>query len=207
MSQSKFSRSSKSSKNNASSGEFTAALSQFMAVTGLPIKDATKYIQRYGQADLAIDAYYNDPHALPGPSGQLKATPSLLPSKLNALFDKYQAPGGTGGDDDIISIDGTIRLCSDLCVDPEDVVLLAVAYELKAPGVGEFTRAGWREGWRALGIDALLGMKNLLPQLRRDLGSEFSYFRKVYLYTFEFARSEGQRSLSMFHNHSSILRY
>lgn len=54
-----------------------------------------------------------------------------------------------GGDE--IAIDGTIKLCEDLEVDPEDVVMLAVAYELKSPKVGEWSRAGWVEGWKGLG--------------------------------------------------------
>jgi hypothetical protein len=51
-------------------------------------------------------------------------------------------------------VDGTIRLCNDLNVDPEDVVLLAVAYELKSPRVGEWGRKGWVDGWKALGCVA-----------------------------------------------------
>ena len=45
-------------------------------------------------------------------------------------------------------MDGTIRLCEDLAVNPEDVVLLAVAYELQAPRVAEWTKNGWVEGWK-----------------------------------------------------------
>lgn len=52
---------------------------------------------------------------------------------------------------DEISIDGTIQLCQDLKVDPENVVLLAVAYELKSPRVGEWNKKGWVEGWSRLG--------------------------------------------------------
>lgn len=54
-------------------------------------------------------------------------------------------------DGEDITIDGTIKLCEDLGVDPEDVVLLAVAYELKSPAMGQWTRKGWTEGWKALG--------------------------------------------------------
>ncbi|KIJ26219.1 hypothetical protein M422DRAFT_236630, partial [Sphaerobolus stellatus SS14] len=157
---SKSNRTSKSSKHSA---EFTNELNQFIAVTNLPIKEATKFITKYGKADLAIDAYYNDPNALASSSTAAARPPPVSNTKLNTLFDKYKAPDATGTDQDIISIDGTIRLCADLSVDPEDVVLLAVAYELKAPGVGEFTRAGWREGWKTLGVESLAGMKNLLP--------------------------------------------
>jgi DCN1-like protein 1/2 len=195
MSQSKANRSSRLSSRQNNSPDFTAAVNQFMAVTNQSIKDATKYIQKYGKADLAIDAYFNDPNTMFTASSTQNRRDSTTQSqaqKLNVLFDGYKARGEPG---DSISIDGTIRLCADLEVDPEDVVLLAVAYELKAPGVGEFTRAGWRDGWRNLGIDSLAGMRNALPRLRRNLGSDFSYFKKVYLFTFDFARSEGQRSL------------
>ena len=36
-------------------------------------------------------------------------------------------------------------------MNPEDVVLLAIAYELKSPRVGEWTKQGWTEGWKNLG--------------------------------------------------------
>ena len=62
------------------------------------------------------------------------------------MCDVYADP-----DDDDITVDGTIKLCEDLGVDPEDVVLLAVAFELKSPAMGRWTRAGWIEGWRAVG--------------------------------------------------------
>lgn len=54
-------------------------------------------------------------------------------------------------DGDEITIDGTIKLCEDLGVDPEDVVLLAVAWELKSPRMGEWTRKGWLDGWKTIG--------------------------------------------------------
>ena len=53
-------------------------------------------------------------------------------------------------DEDDITVDGTLSLCKDLGLDPEDVVLLAVACELKSPGVGRWRKAGWVEGWRGL---------------------------------------------------------
>ncbi|KAF8503170.1 defective in Cullin neddylation protein 1 [Gautieria morchelliformis] len=196
MSQSKANRSSRLSSRQNTSPEFTAAVSQFMAVTDQPHMDATRYIQKYGTADAAINAYFNDPNTMFTASptqSRRDTTTQSQGQKLNALFDGYKVKGEPG---DSISIDGTIRLCADLGVDPEDVVLLAVAFELKAPGVGEFTRAAWRDGWRSLGIDSLAGMKNILPRLRRNLGSDYNYFKKVYLFTFDFARSEGQRSLA-----------
>ncbi|KAJ6578672.1 hypothetical protein DFH09DRAFT_346209 [Mycena vulgaris] len=119
-------------------------IAQFCGVTGASVKDAKKFLDKYKRVDVAIDAYYGDPAAL---AAVPKASvPAASTSKLNALFDKYKDPDGAE-----ISVDGTIRLCADLDVNPEDVVLLAVAYELKSPRVGEWNRPGWLEGWKNIG--------------------------------------------------------
>ena len=72
---------------------------------------------------------------------------SLLPN-MEALMPSSADPEGNG---DTISVDGTIALCGDLGVDPEDVALLALAYELKSPTPGEWARKGWVDGLKALG--------------------------------------------------------
>jgi len=43
-----------------------------------------------------------------------------------------------------------MKFCEDLEVDPEDVVLLALAYELKSPRMAIWTKQGWVEGWKKL---------------------------------------------------------
>lgn len=45
-------------------------------------------------------------------------------------------------------IDGTILYCQDLGVEPEDVVMLAVAWLTKAPTMGRFAKKGWIDGWK-----------------------------------------------------------
>jgi DCN1-like protein 1/2 len=161
-----------------------ALLSDFCSITGASPKDARRYLDKHQRRlDAAIDAYYQE-------GGSRTSIAST--SKLNALFEKYKDPTG-----DEISIDGTIQLCQDLKVDPENVVLLAVAYELKSPRVGEWNKKGWVEGWSRLGCDTVDGMKDTLTRLRAKLGSDSSYFHKVYDHTFGFARTEGQRSLAI----------
>ncbi|KAJ7573970.1 Cullin binding-domain-containing protein [Mycena floridula] len=159
-------------------------IAQFCGITGASVKDARKFIEKYKRFEVAIDAYYNDPNALNATQKHQSSQPST--SKLTSLFDKYKEP-----DSDEIAVDGTIKLCEDLGVDPEDVVLLAVAYELKSPSLGRWTKQGWIEGWKALGYVCPL------PKLRDKLASNPPYFKKVYSHTFDFARTEGARSLGM----------
>ncbi|EIM84253.1 DUF298-domain-containing protein [Stereum hirsutum FP-91666 SS1] len=163
-------------------------LLQFTSITSASIKDARKYLDKYKRVEIAVDAYYNDLSSRPRTT-----EPPASTSKLNAVFDNYADPN----DPDLITVDGTIKLCEDLGVDPEDVVLLAVAYELKSPRMAEWKRQGWIAGWKSVGCDSIATMKTSLLRLRDKLGSDPNYFRSVYSYTFDFARAEGQRSLPL----------
>ncbi|PCH43160.1 DUF298-domain-containing protein [Wolfiporia cocos MD-104 SS10] len=172
-----------SSRSSRARSDLETSISQFVSVTGASTRDARRYLERHKRLDAAIDAFYNDPGA---------ARSGASTTKLNALFDQYKDP-----DAEEITVDGTIRLCQDLCVDPEDVVLLAVAYELRSPRMGEWSRKGWVDGWRALGHDTLPAMQGALARLRERLGADPEYFQKVYNYTFDFSRQAGQRSLAL----------
>lgn len=165
------------------------AMAQFCGVTGASVKDAQKFLAKYKRVDVAVDAYYSDPQALA--ASARRTEPAASTSKISELFERYKESEG-----DEIGPDGTIKLCSDLSVDPEDVVLLAVAFELKAPRLGSWSKTGWVEGWKRLGCDKLPAMQNTLMKLRDRLGSDSQYFNKVYAYTFEFSRQEGARSLA-----------
>lgn len=58
----------------------------------------------------------------------------------------------TDSDGDEITMDGTMQLCEDLGVNPdEDCVLYAIAFELKSPRMGEWNKKGWTDGWKSLG--------------------------------------------------------
>ncbi|CAA7261982.1 unnamed protein product [Cyclocybe aegerita] len=168
--------------------KFDNDVAQFCAITGASTKDARDFLKHHKRLDVAIDAYYNNPNAFSGRRKTDSSTPST--SKLSQLFDKYKDPDG-----DDITVEGTIKFCEDLEVDPEDVVLLAVAYELSSKRMGQWTRQGWIDGWKNVGTDSISGMKDSLSRLRTQLASDPVYFQKVYNHTFDFARSEGQRSL------------
>jgi len=170
-------------------------VSQFCQVTGAPVKDAVKFITKYKRVDIAIDAFYNDPTAIAAATqakSKSQQAAQVTLTKLNDLFDSYKEQDG-----DEIGISGTLKFCEDLLVDPEDVVMLAIAYELKSPGVCVWVRKGWTDGWKALQCDNILSMREAAIKLKQKLSSDPSYFTKVYNYTFDFAKSEGQRSLAI----------
>lgn len=47
-------------------------------------------------------------------------------------------------------MDGTMRYCEDLDVNPEEIVMLALAYFTKAPTMGRFSRKGWIDAWQGV---------------------------------------------------------
>ena len=116
-------------------------------------------------------------------------------SRLSRTFSCR--PFSTDHDGGEIEVDGALTWCKDLGVDPEDVVLLPIAYELKSPSVGSFPRKPWIDGWRSLGCDSIPSMRTALPKLRDKLANDPSYFTAVYNYTFEFAKTGAQRSISV----------
>ncbi|KAF9074381.1 defective in Cullin neddylation protein 1 [Rhodocollybia butyracea] len=180
-----------SQKNKSKQMPTDSDIASFCSVTGASNKDAKKFLEKYKRLDAAVDAYYTNPNQF---SIATSKQPSNAPStsKLTVLFNEYKDP-----ESEDITIDGTIKLCQDLEKDPEDVVLLAVAYELKSPEIGHWTKKGWVDGWKANGCDSLPGMKTAVARFGEQLSSDPAYFRKVYLYTFDLGRTEGARSLAM----------
>ncbi|KAI9222550.1 potentiating neddylation domain-containing protein [Blastocladiella britannica] len=61
----------------------------------------------------------------------------------------------------------------------------------------EFARPGWVNGWTKLGCDSIESMRTAVPKLRSDLDADKALFANVYNYAFDFAKEEGQRSLSV----------
>ncbi|KAH9966382.1 hypothetical protein BGW80DRAFT_736621 [Lactifluus volemus] len=108
---------------------------EFVKLTGATVREAKRYLDKHRHLDSAMEAYMN---------GRENMTPA--PGQLEKVFNQYK-----DRDDEDITVDGTLNLCSDLGLDPEDVVLLAVAYELQSPRVGRWKKSGWVQGWRGLG--------------------------------------------------------
>lgn len=85
-------------------------------------------------------------------------------------------------------MDATLAWCEDLQVDPNDPVMLAVAHLCQAKDMGKFDRKGWVEGWKSARKDTLPGQQEHVNLLRSSLSSDPQYYRKIYAYTFDYAR-------------------
>ncbi|KAJ3015028.1 UNVERIFIED_CONTAM: DCN1-like protein 1 [Siphonaria sp. JEL0065] len=173
-------------------------IGQFTAFTGADDKTASEYLTNSGwRVEQACDAYFQNQSENPTPAkaSTTAAAPAagskknVDKSKLSKLFDTYK-----DADDDIIGVEGTERLCEDLEVDPTDVVTLVLAFHLKCENMCEFSRAGWNEGWAKLNCESLDDMKRAVSHMRSDL-DDTQKFREIYLFTFNFAKAENQKSL------------
>ncbi|KAG8933325.1 Scaffold-type E3 ligase [Tulasnella sp. 419] len=169
-----------------------AAIAQFRSITSAGQSDAIKWLRKTGyKVDEAIDNWYSDPSGSASAQSRDQQSGSMV-QKLNTMFDEYKDASG-----EAIGIDGTIALCQDLGVDPEDVVLLALACDLKSPSMGQWPKKEWIEGLKTQRVDSIPAFKSYIERLRKELSSEHAYFRQVYNYTFTFALNPGQRSLGL----------
>lgn len=77
----------------------------------------------------------------------------------------------------------------------EEPTVLVIAELCKAPTMGEFARDGFVEGWMSQGCDSLEKMRKKVPALRDSLSENEATFKQVYRFTYNFARTAGQKSL------------
>lgn len=123
----------------------------------------------------------------------LRFTPAVSPAVVHALW----APTGTKErEEDTILVDGIVRYCEDLQVDPTDVRVLILAHYLNAERMCEFTRASFVQGWIQLGGDTIKKQREIVRDLDKELDDPEA-LRDVYQFAFNFGRGENQKSLRM----------
>ncbi|GFZ49073.1 Defective in cullin neddylation protein 1 [Saitozyma sp. JCM 24511] len=181
------------SKSSSKSRE-AATISEFKEITGATTNEATKFIKKYKALDAAIDAFFNDPAAQANSAGGQAA--KTREKKLGEIWDRFKDPSNPR----LITIEGTMAMCQELEIDPEsDPVLFCLAADLGSKSTGEWEKAPFVSGWSAMPgeIDSIQGMKRRLPALRQALVSDPSYFKKVYLHTFDLIKPGGSRVLPL----------
>ncbi|XP_040039336.1 DCN1-like protein 4 isoform X3 [Gasterosteus aculeatus] len=100
------------------------------------------------------------------------------------------------GCDDVVGPEGMEKFCEDIGVEPENVVMLVLAWKLDAQSMGYFTLQEWLRGMGSLQCDSTERLRNSLDYLRSVLNDGTS-FKLIYRYAFDFAREKDQRSLDL----------
>lgn len=113
-----------------------------------------------------------------------------------ALTDTAAVAADPDDDEDAINEDGILKFCEDIGVDPQDVIVLVIAWKMEAAYMCAFTRKEWMAGMEAMDVDSVAKLKAKLPQLREDIVSDRS-FKKFYNFCFGFSKEPGQKSLSI----------
>uniref|UniRef100_A0A3P8WVW0 DCN1-like protein n=1 Tax=Cynoglossus semilaevis TaxID=244447 RepID=A0A3P8WVW0_CYNSE len=91
------------------------------------------------------------------------------------------------GCDDVVGPEGMEKFCEDIGVEPENVVMLVLAWKLDAQSMGYFTLQEWLKGMGSLQCDSTERLRNSLDYLRSVLNDSTS-FKLIYRYAFDFAR-------------------
>lgn len=79
------------------------------------------------------------------------------------------------------------KFCEDIAVEPENVVMLVVAYKMGAKQMGYFTQEEWLQGLAEMQCDSISKIQNKLDHLRNTLNDPHQ-FKGIYRYAYDFAR-------------------
>mmetsp|Transcript_5125 Transcript_5125/g.15623 ORF Transcript_5125/g.15623 Transcript_5125/m.15623 type:complete len:257 (-) Transcript_5125:700-1470(-) len=154
---------------------------QFCVFTGASERVAISMLKRTDwHLESAVDTFFSA-----SGGGGFSAGPRVDTAKIGKLFDSYRDEG-----EEDIGISGLERFCSDLGVEPTDVIMLLIAWRMKAATMCVFTRDEWIRGFSAVGADTIDKMKAAFPALRAQL-DEPTAFRDFYGFCFGFAKDPG----------------
>lgn len=83
--------------------------------------------------------------------------------------------------------DGMEKFCEDIGVEPENIVMLVLAYKMGATQMGFFSQQEWLKGLTDLECDSTAKMVVKLDYLRSILNDPNS-FKSIYRYAYDFAK-------------------
>jgi len=136
-----------------------------------------------------------DPKPSPAKSNSSKsesdkaATFSL--KRLEETFEKYKE-----ADNQQIGPEGIEALCRDIGVEPENVVVLVLAWHLNAQSMGYFRKEEFINGLQTLGVDTVDKLKSHLNIFKNELDDPLKY-KEIYRYAFGFAKEKEQKILDL----------
>ncbi|KMZ60984.1 DCN1-like protein 1 (Defective in cullin neddylation protein1-like protein 1) [Zostera marina] len=155
---------------------------QFMAITGATDKAAIQSLKASDwHLEGAFDIYYT----------QLQIRAVTDSKLLEELYRRYKDPYA-----EMIMADGITLLCSDLQVDPQDIVMLVLSWHMKAATMCEFSRQEFIGGLQTLGVDSIDKLREKIPLMRAEMKDD-QKFGDIYYFSFGWAKEKGQKSLAL----------
>eukprot|EP00126_Sphaerothecum_destruens_P002610 Sdes_comp16034_c0_seq3m5234 len=189
---------------------------QFVSFTSAPENIAIHFLQTYNwKLETAVDAYYRSPDRLtqgandyePTNQDSKKKSSSMGKEKgsqtdvkkIEALFEhyaEYENPSKNSTTLDAIQVLGIEKFCQDLQLDPSDLLILIIAWKMKAKTMCVFTREEFIKGFLSMGCDSIQKLQSKFISLKTEIFQESS-FRDLYMFSFHFGLEPGQKSLSL----------
>ncbi|XP_034106879.1 DCN1-like protein 5 isoform X1 [Drosophila nasuta] len=122
----------------------------------------------------------------------IRAEDGFSQKRCLAWFHEYTTPD----EPDTLGPDGMEKFCEDIGVEPENIVMLVLAYKMGATQMGFFSQQEWLKGLTDLECDTTAKMVVKLDYLRSILNDPNS-FKSIYRYAYDFAKDSDQRSMDI----------
>jgi len=119
----------------------------------------------------------------------VEVQPDWKNAGAKAMFDTYREAAS-----DAMETDGLLRFCADLGVDPEDVVLVALAFVMECKSAMRITRAEFMHGMHALRVSSMAQLKAAMPSVRAQLHRPKT-FKNVYAFVYSWSLEPGTKGL------------
>lgn len=124
-----------------------------------------------------------------------KSEESFSSKKCLTWFKVYT----TSLEPDILGPEGMEKFCKDISVDPENVVMLVLAYKMGAKQMGYFSQYEWLKGLTELQCDTASKVQSKMDYLKQCL-EDPNMYKSIYRYAYDFARVSYLSSfLKLFH--------
>lgn len=116
--------------------------------------------------------------------------------KFESFFSRYRG----NYHEDKISIEGVENLLHDLELEPDSILVLILAWRCQAARQCEFTRKEFYKGLKDLKCDPIDGIDKLkvcLLRTEQEIYNNYSLFKELYQFTFNYAKNPLQKSLDL----------
>lgn len=155
----------------------------------MPVKKKRKSSgsEDLGMKKCKITSFCRTPQA---PTKLISEDEHFSSKKCLAWFYEYAGP------DEVVGPEGMEKFCEDIGVEPENIIMLVLAWKLEAMNMGFFTKEEWVKGMTRLQCDCTEKLQSKFDYLR-SLLNDTAAFKNIYRYAFDFARDKDQRSLDL----------